>query len=131
MSKLNASLQENLFEFNYTYSETSFLGLKAGDLIQVTYNGTVKYGLIVTSSKRPNPMFLSTQNNTLISVMLVNGLSEARFSLMIDNLYNNRTATVYRSSQGPTILSAFLGKDSFRTLNAFKMKDVLKINIVK
>jgi hypothetical protein len=131
MNNLETSLKLKLSEIDYTFSETSYLGLEAGDLIQVTYGGSVRYGLVVRSTRRPRPMFLSTQNNTLISMMLVDNLSEAMFSLMVNNLYNNRVASNYRSLQGPTILSAFLGKESFRTLNVTKMKDILKINIVE
>lgn len=106
--------------------ETSYLGLRPGDLIQVTYSGFTRYGLILSSKRTTSGIFLSTRGNDLINFMDIGGLSEAMFSLMINNLYNNESACKYRSRM---ILSAFLGKQNFRTLNQNKMTDILKVKL--
>ena len=106
--------------------ETSYLGLRPGDLIQVTYSGFVRYGLILSSRRTSSGMFLSTRGNGLVNFMDIAGLSDAMFSLMINNLYNNESACKYRSR---IILSAFLGKQSFRTLNKAKMTNILKVKL--
>jgi len=71
-------------------------------------------------------MFLSSRNNTLVNFVGVQGLSDAMFSLMVNNLYNNRNACNYYS---PAIIGAFLGKRNFRTLNVAKLRDILKVSI--
>lgn len=126
VSQVNPQLLQDLSDYTYSFSETSYLGLRPGDLIQVTYEGSTRYGLIVSSRRTNDGMFLSTRNNTLINLVLVQGLSQAMFSLMVNNLYSNRNACNYYS---PNILGAFLGKRNFRTLNIAKMKDILKVVI--
>tara|TARA_Y100001937_G_scaffold37513_1_gene53505 strand:- start:30544 stop:30960 length:417 start_codon:yes stop_codon:yes gene_type:complete len=107
------------------YSETSYLGLRPGDLIQVTYEGVARYGLILSSRTTKSGIFISTRNNALVNFIGVSGLSEAMFSLMINNLYNNENACSIMSST----VAVFIGKTNFRTLNQAKMKDILKVYI--
>jgi hypothetical protein len=126
VSQINSQLLQSLSEYTYSFSETSYLGLRPGDLIQVTYEGSTRYGLVVSSRRTSDGMFLSTRNNTLINLVIVQGLSQAMFSLMVNNLYSNRNACNYYS---PKILGAFLGRRNFRTLNIAKMKDILKVVI--
>ena len=71
-------------------------------------------------------MFLSSRNNTLVNVVMTQGLSQAMFSLMVNNLYNDENACSYYS---PKILGAFLGKKNFRTLNVAKMRNIIKVVI--
>lgn len=123
---VNQDLQQALSEYSYSLVETSYLGLRPGDLVQVTYAGSTRYGLIVSSRRTTDGMFLSTRNNTLVNFVAVQGLSEAMFSLMVNNLYNNEVACNYYS---PAIIGAFLGKQNFRTLNVAKIRDILKVNI--
>ena len=123
---LDTPLQNLLSEYRFTVAETSYLGLRPGDLIQITYEGSLRYGLVVSSKRTAGGIFLSTRNNTLLNVVLLPGLSEAMFSLMINNLYNNEVACNYRS---PAIIGAFLGKQNFRTFNIAKVRDILKVNI--
>jgi hypothetical protein len=126
--KLNISeeLQEDLLGYSYRLAETSYLGLRPGDLIQLSYSGSTKYGLVVSSRRTSDGMFLSSRNNTLLNFVIVEGLSEAMFSLMVNNLYNNETACNYYS---PAIIGAFLGKQNFRTLNVAKIRNILKVSI--
>lgn len=123
---VNQDLQQALSEYSYSLVETSYLGLRPGDLVQVTYAGSTRYGLIVSSRRTTDGMFLSTRNNTLVNFVAVQGLSEAMFSLMVNNLYNNEVACNYYT---PAIIGAFLGKQNFRTLNVAKIRDILKVNI--
>lgn len=121
---VNQELQQSLSDFPHRIAEVSYLGLRPGDLVQVTYGGSIKYGLIVSSRRTSDGMFLSSRNNTLINFVSIQGLSEAMFSLMVNNLYGNESACNYYS---PKILGAFLGKDNFRTLNVAKVRDILKV----
>ena len=123
---LDTPLQNLLSEYRFTVVETSYLGLRPGDLVQITYEGSLRYGLVVSSKRTTGGIFLSTRNNTLLNIVLLPGLSEAMFSLMINNLYNNEVACNYRS---PAIIGAFLGKQNFRTFNVAKVRDILKVNI--
>jgi len=92
----------------------------------MTYSGRLRYGLVVSSERASDGMFLSSRNNTLVNVVLARSLSDAMFSLMVNNLYNNEKACNYHS---PAIIGAFLGKQNFRTFNVSKMKDILKVSI--
>tara|TARA_Y100000114_G_scaffold78526_1_gene72258 strand:- start:3861 stop:4247 length:387 start_codon:yes stop_codon:yes gene_type:complete len=124
---LEQSFREKLVETQYQVVETSYLGLRPGDLIQLTYTGQLRYGLVVSSKRTTDGMFLSSRNNTLVNVVLTDSLSDAMFSLMINNLYNNEIACNYNS---PAIVGAFLGKQNFRTFNVAKMRDIFKVVIV-
>lgn len=126
--KIQESLQVQLLPFRYSVNETSYLGLKPGDLIQFSYSGSIRQGLIVSSKRTSDGMFLSTRNNTLLNVVVTSSLSEAMFSLMVNNLYRNETACNYHSSR---IIGAFLGNNNFRTFNVSKLRDILKLNIQK
>ena len=123
---LDDSFRDKLSGKRYTVSETSYLGLRPGDLIQLTYEGSFRYGLVVSSKRTTDGMFLSSRNNTLVNVVLVRALSDAMFSLMVNNLYNNEVACNYNS---PAIIGAFLGKQNFRTFNVAKMRDIFKVVI--
>ena len=124
--RLNSDLGEALLTYNYRTTETSYLGLRPGDLIQVSYEGSIRYGLVVSSRRTTGGLFLSSRYNTLLNLVLINGLSLAMFSMMVNNLYNNENACNYYS---PAIIGAFLGKQNFRTLNVAKVRDILKVTI--
>jgi|TARA_S200002703_G_scaffold141684_2_gene133691 hypothetical protein len=124
---LEESFRNKLGDREFKVTETSYLGLKPGNLIQLTYEGSRRYGLVVSSRRTSDGMFLSSRNNTLINVVLVRSLSDAMFSLMVNNLYNNETACKYTS---PTIIGVFLGRQNFRTFNVAKMRDIYKVVIV-
>jgi hypothetical protein len=123
---VDQGLIQDLSEYSYRLSETSYLGLRPGDLVHISYGGSTRYGLIVSSRRTSDGMFLSGRNNTLLNFVMVQGLSQAMFSLMVNNLYNNEVACNYYS---PAIIGAFLGKQNFRTLNVAKIRDVLKVTI--
>tara|TARA_R100001443_G_scaffold36998_2_gene50779 strand:+ start:5880 stop:6266 length:387 start_codon:yes stop_codon:yes gene_type:complete len=124
--EIDPSFEEKLEGLKFSVKETSYLGLRPGDLIQVTYDGSLRYGIVVSSRRTSRGLFLSTQNNTLLNIVLVRGLSEAMFSLMINNLYNNEKACNYYT---PAIIGVFMGKQNFRTFNVTKARDILKVDI--
>ena len=123
---LDISLSNKLGISDYSVVETSYLGLRPGDLIQFSYTGSLRYGLVVSSRRTTDGIFLSSRNNTLLNVVTTQALTEAMFSLMVNNLYKNENACNYHS---PRVIGAFLGKDNFRTFNVAKTKDIFKINI--
>lgn len=129
---MNKSLTEplaaNLEPYQYMLKETSYLGLKPGDLIQINYEGWFRYGLVVSSRGAANGMFVSSRYKALLNVVDVQSLSEGMFPLMVNNLYKNRSACNYHS---PAIIGTFLGKNNFRTFNTSKMTDLISIEITK
>lgn len=128
MRELAQSVQEDLTGFDYTVKETSYLGVRPGDLIQFDYNGSNRFGLVVRSKRTGTGVFLSNRYNKLLNVVQMDSLSEAMFSLMVNNLYKNRSACSYHS---PNILSIFLGKQNFRTFNVSNVKNILSLEITK
>lgn len=107
--------------------ETSFFGLRPGDLITFVYEGSSRIGLVVKSKRTSTGYFLSTQNNTLLNVFLLDSISPDMFDLMINTLYRNRIRCTYKNS--PKILGAFLKDRNFRTFNVSKIHDLMTILI--
>ena len=132
-SKVTKKLQENvqnlLLDYEgYSIHETSFYGLRPGDLITFRYDGIERFGLVVRSRRTQSGYFLSTRNNTLLNVFQLESLSSGLFESMVNNLYRNRVRCTYRNS--PKILGAFLGS-GFRTFNVAKIQDIRTILIQK
>jgi hypothetical protein len=126
--RIEGTVEEKLQGYSYRMSQTSYLGLRPGDLIQFRYSGSSKYGLVVSSKRTSDGMFLSTRNNTLLNVVVLPGLSESMFSLVVNNLYENESACNYYS---PKIIGAFLGKQNFRTFNVSKIRGIIKVQIIR
>lgn len=120
-------IQAKLLGYRYRLSQTSYVGLRPGDLVEFKYQGSLRNGLVVSSRRTSDGMFLSNLNNTLVNIVLIPGLSDAMFSLMVNNLYNNESACTYQS---PKILGAFLGKQNFRTFNVSKIRGLVKVSII-
>lgn len=120
-------IQGMLQGYSYRMAQTSYLGLRPGDLVEFKYQGGLRNGLVVSSRRTSDGMFLSGRNNTLLNIVLLPGLSEAMFSLMVNNLYSNESACTYYS---PKIIGAFLGKQNFRTFNVSKMRGLIKVSII-
>lgn len=121
------ALQTKLQGYRYRMTQTSYLGLRPGDIVEFKYQGTLRNGLVVSSKRTSDGMFLSTTNKTLMNIVILPGLSEAMFSLMVNNLYGNESACKYHS---PNIIGAFLGKQNFRTFNVSKIRGLIKVNII-
>jgi|TARA_S200002703_G_C3786350_1_gene242473 hypothetical protein len=126
--KLKEQTQESLADFDYTLRETSYLGVRPGDILEFTYNGSARTGLVVRSKRTGTGVFLSKRYNRLLNIILVETLSDAMFTLMVNNLYKNSTACSYHS---PKILSLFLGKTNFRTFDVANVSNILTIDITK
>ena len=132
-SKVTNKLQEEaenlLLEYEgFSIHETSFYGLRPGDLITFYYDGIPRFGLVVRSRRTQSGYFLSTRNNTLLNVFQLESLSQGLFDAMVNNLYRNRVRCTYKNS--PRILGAFLGA-GFRTFNVAKIQDIRTILINK
>ena len=123
---IHGELQEYLGKFEYSLRETSYLGLRPGDLIQISYNGSFRQGLVVSSKRTSSGMFVSSRLNALLNIVLLDSISEGMFSLMVNNLYKNSNACNYNS---PNIIGAFLGKKNFRTFNTSYINNILKVEI--
>jgi hypothetical protein len=108
--------------------ETSFYGLKPGDLISFDYkDGSSRSGLVVRSKRTSSGYFLSSRNNTLLNIFLVESITSGMFDLMINNLYRNRLSCTYKNT--PRILGIFLGKNNFRTFNVAGIQNIRQILI--
>jgi len=83
--------------------ETSYLGLKPGDVIQFAYNTESKngvyQGLIVStkSSGSAGYRFARTTYNTILQVLTLDSLSDQLLQFVINNLYKNRILSRYMS----------------------------------
>lgn len=126
MNIKSEKIQEKLSTLEYKARGKSYTGLNPGDLITFGYSGSTRLGLVVSSRRASRGVFLSTQKNRLLNVVEVDGLTEAMFSLMVNNLYKNRTACNYHS---PRIIGAFLGKDNFKTFNIAKIANIVSYEI--
>ena len=126
--RIDEDLQANLGSFTYVVKETSYLGLTPGDLIQLTYSGSLRHGVVIGTPRNTRGIFLSSQNNTLLNVVVFDSLKEGMFSLMVNNLYKNPLNCTYSNS---TIIGALLGKQNLRSFNTAKFDNVLSIEIHK
>ena len=126
--------------------ETSFLGLKPGDLVQFSYQKGASRGFysgLVVASKKTGAgcIRLSTRNNTLINIITVDGLSQTSFNFMINRLYNNWTLSKYPNKgenlarfsnvdqQGMNALKEIFNEDNFKTFIVHQMYDIKVISL--
>lgn len=116
----------NQLQKNTILIKKSFLGLNPGDIIWFNYDGQGRAGLVVSSRRTNSGYFLSTRNNVLLNVFLIDSLSESMTQLMVNNLYKNENVCDYHSKN---IVGAFLGKDNFRTFNVSKVKNLTSVII--
>jgi len=81
--------------------ETSYLGLKPGDVIQFSYVSESKNGVyqgLVVSTKRSGARgfrFAPTTLNTILQVVTLDSLSDQLLQYVINNLYKNRILSRY------------------------------------
>lgn len=111
------------FDDNLKVVETAVAGVMAGDVVSFNYQGSERLGLVVKSRRTDfSGSFKSTRGNTLLNVFLLNSITNADCRLIINTLYRNRIRSTYVNS--PKILSAFLGKENFRTFNVGLIADI-------
>jgi hypothetical protein len=115
------------------YRSTSWLSVKAGDLVKFRYAvdppGETRVGLVTRSKRTNNGYFLSTRANTLLNIYLLDSITNTMMYLIIKNLYRNRIACTYKNV--PRKLSMFLGKNAFRTFNVAYIKNFNQVDIKK
>ncbi len=114
-------------EFNLNLTRTSYNGIRPGDVISFSYQNASRLGLVVKSKRTSSGLFLSTRNNTLLNVFLLDSISSSLFSLLVNNLYKDRVRCTYIDA--PKILGSFLGKDNFRTFNVAKIDNFFSLLI--
>ena len=146
--KVNPALEKQLQGVTVLRTqETSFLGLKPGDLIQFNYRREdfktgVYYGLVVASKKTGSGCYrLSTRNNTLVNVITADGLSQTSFNYMINNLYRNWILSKYPNKSegqgrytgvgrhGRIALEEIFNEDNFKTFIVHYMYDIMVISL--
>ena len=123
-------LQElsSFYGLRATGREVSYYGAKAGDIIMFSYIDSIpRLGLVVKSDRAPNGTFLSTRNNYLINVVLLDSISASMLNMLVNTLYKNRVRCSYKGCL--RIIGAFVGKDSFRTFKLARMKDIINLEI--
>jgi hypothetical protein len=127
------SIEELFFDTDYEISltRTSYAALQAGDLVSFDYqDGTSRWGLVVKSKRSGTKgYFLSTQDNLLLNIFQLDGITQSMMGLIVNNLYKNRIRCTYKNA--PKILSSFIGKDNFRTFNIGKVSKLTSIGIKK
>lgn len=101
--------------------EVSQFGLRPGDLILFDYEGSRRLGIILSSKRTSSGIFLSTRNNTLLNVLQLTSLSLTMFRIVVNNLYKKENRCKYHSRN---ILQVFSGKESFRTFNLAKTRNI-------
>ena len=111
------------FDDNLKVVETAVAGVMAWDIVSFNYAGSERLGLVVKSRRTDfSGSFRSTRGNTLLNVFLLDSISNSDCRLIINTLYRNRIRATYVNS--PKVLSAFLGKENFRTFNAALIADI-------
>lgn len=120
---LSESYQDRLF-----LRGTPSLGLFPGDILRFNYSdGTERLGLVVKSKRAPNGKFLSSRNNLLLNIFLLEDISLPMLDVIVNTLYRDKNRCSYSNS--PKILGAFFTRDSFRTFNLKKVSRIYKIEI--
>ena len=85
-----------------------------------------RFGLVVRSKRTSSGHFLSTQNNTLLNVVVLETVTEQMFASMVNTLYKNRKACDYYS---PAIIGSFLGKDIALTSRVVSVE--IQLNLIR
>jgi len=123
--RLSTENQEKLSGYSFRGRETSYLGLRPGDVIQFGYMGSLRLGVVVASRRTSSGIFLSSRS-VLMNVVLLEGLSEGMFTILVNNLYNNDYVSDYRNL--PTI-RGFVKSHNFRTFKVGYMSDIITVSL--
>ena len=99
-------------------SLTSYLSLRGGDIIEFTYNGSTRFGIVVGTYRKPTgKIYTSTRGNQLFSLALLQNLSPGQKETVINILHGNRFACKYNNKKH---FESYFGADSFRKFNIRK-----------
>tara|TARA_R110002124_G_scaffold229415_2_gene394605 strand:+ start:300 stop:770 length:471 start_codon:yes stop_codon:yes gene_type:complete len=145
---LSGDLRDRLGEFTpdrYTVVETSYIGLRPGDLIEFSY-GYVKgrrYGIILKTDAHFNGIFLSTLGNSLYNVLTCESLDEDIFLSLLNTMYGDESKSTYAEAVSIAPLNPPENAErkkkrkrqpkydrsvrDFRTLNISGLSDIFKI----
>ena len=98
--------------------------ISPGDVLRFTYNSELVHTLVV-SCKRGNGIFLSSQNNMLVSCFKLDDASEAVLKIIIRSIYKDKGLAKYSLIKNS--LKSILGSKNFRT---YKLSNMLGLNKV-
>ena len=103
---------------------TSYLGVKAGDIVSLSYNNQDRFGFIMQSGRTGVDGLWSsrTTRNTLLNFVGAESISVQDFMEIVNKLYDSEVEAVvsnfkYLKGFGSSLTSRYTGKDKFRTLN--------------
>ena len=102
--------------------------ISPGDVITFGYSGELVNTLVV-STDRGNGMFLSTQNNMLVSCFKLDNISESVLNIILRSIYKDKGIANYYIIQKS--LKAILGQSNFRTYKLKSMSGLHRIEIDK
>lgn len=123
---------------------TSYVGLEPGDIILFNYlkvndpgSGRpvvlpskatpTRLGIVVTSNRTSTGHFLSTNNNVLLNIFLLDTLTKSFYKVVVNTLYlDEKRCDYYRK---PKFLEGYLKKQNFRTLNINYTRNIRKVII--
>ena len=119
---LTSLLAKRLLRFGrYSVDETSYLGLRPGNLIEFTYGGVRRHGIVVSSRRTSSGIFLSTLDNPLYNVLVCESLDDASFDKLLNTMYGKDNSATYAK-----VKSMNFG-DKFRTLKVTVLRDIYKV----
>ena len=138
MASFNQSLVNAITsKYGMTLTSTSYLGVRPGDIVVVTYprkspTGVVRrnltrLGFIMSSSKSSDGIKLSSQLNMLLNFVDVEGISDEAFVDIVDRLYTKELTP--RVEEFAYAVNADIG--DFKTFNVLEISGtgVFKINL--
>lgn len=141
---LSADLRDELKEFTsegYMVVETSYIGLRPGDLIEFSY-GYVRgrrYGIVLKTDNHFNGIFLSRLGNSLYNVLTCESLDEGIFISLLNRMYGDESKATYAEAYSIAPLNPPAKRKmkrqskyprsvrDFRTLNISGLSDIFKI----
>lgn len=109
--------------------KTSYMGHSPGDIVYFAYEDKARLGMVVSSARTENGIFLSTRLNTLINMFLLEPVSPDTFEAILNILYKNPTKCSYWGS--PVVLGSLFGIENFRTFDVSKMSQIHSVEIRK
>jgi hypothetical protein len=119
---------DRLSSNKYEARPSSYASLAPGDLIQFSYNGTLRHGFVIGSNYRPTGLFLSSRGKSLNYVMLVNSLSDEAFKFLLDNIYEDEIKARYDYLKNIGFAGTY---SNFRSVQLLGVKSIVKIFVNK
>lgn len=100
--------------------------ISPGDVLQFSYLSEL-VSVLVVATDRGNGLFLSSQNNMLISCFKLDDVSESVLNIILNSIYKDRRLANYQSIKKSLV--SILGVNNFRTYKLTTARGVKKIEI--